>query len=431
MQHNIDSPSVIAQRVLHLEQLIKRIPPIDQLIKSIELIKNQIVKLTNKKIYYSEILKPPTLGTAADNDEGDFAVAAKGVTNGDTHDHSGGDGAQIAYSGLSGLPSLLALADIGSTAEAVGGSVSHGTATSAARSDHKHAITNPKIDDLAAADDNTDLNASTSKHGLVLKATAPASGLLNVLGIANGATVYSMKPMFDTTNPAALGTAGPGTQVIAARRDHIHAKPTLHGLDSLVDPNADRIAFWDDSEGALKWLALTADLAISTTNLGTARGTSFPVAPGTGDRYFRTDLGYECYYDGTRWLTVNEYITGQLREGAVDTTDTNLLLLQNSKHVYVTTISVVTYTATTNDASNYYTMDFYLVPIWGYYAAMSTLLHTFDTKTDGTANWAEHTGCNTAHLGASDYHIMAKITKTGSPGTLNYVFVAAYRLIIT
>jgi hypothetical protein len=34
-----------------------------------------------------------------------FAVAAKGVTNGDTHDHVGGDGAQIAHSGLSGLTS--------------------------------------------------------------------------------------------------------------------------------------------------------------------------------------------------------------------------------------------------------------------------------------------------------------------------------------
>jgi hypothetical protein len=32
-----------------------------------------------------------------------FAVAAKGVTNGDTHDHSGGDGGQIAHSTLSGL----------------------------------------------------------------------------------------------------------------------------------------------------------------------------------------------------------------------------------------------------------------------------------------------------------------------------------------
>jgi hypothetical protein len=39
-----------------------------------------------------------------------FAVTAKGVTNGDSHDHSGGDGAQIAYSGLSGLPTLLGYA---------------------------------------------------------------------------------------------------------------------------------------------------------------------------------------------------------------------------------------------------------------------------------------------------------------------------------
>lgn len=44
-----------------------------------------------------------------------YAPVAKGVTNGDTHDHSGGDGAQIAYSELSGLPPLgsAALANTG------------------------------------------------------------------------------------------------------------------------------------------------------------------------------------------------------------------------------------------------------------------------------------------------------------------------------
>lgn len=35
-----------------------------------------------------------------------FAPTSKGVTNGDTHDHSGGDGAQIAYASLSGAPTL-------------------------------------------------------------------------------------------------------------------------------------------------------------------------------------------------------------------------------------------------------------------------------------------------------------------------------------
>lgn len=79
-----------------------------------------------------------------------------------------------------------------------------------------------KIDDLTAGDDNTDLNASTSEHGLVLKAVAPAAGLTNIVAIENGETIYKNKVLFDVTNPAALGTAAPGTTVIAARRDHVH-----------------------------------------------------------------------------------------------------------------------------------------------------------------------------------------------------------------
>jgi hypothetical protein len=49
------------------------------------------------------------LGTAATTAATDYAVAANGVTNGDSHDHNGGDGAQIAYSSLSGPPDLSSL----------------------------------------------------------------------------------------------------------------------------------------------------------------------------------------------------------------------------------------------------------------------------------------------------------------------------------
>ncbi len=61
---------------------------------------------------------PLTIGTAAAAATGDFAPAAKGVTNGDSHDHSGGDGAQIAYANLSGLPTLGTAAATASTAYA-------------------------------------------------------------------------------------------------------------------------------------------------------------------------------------------------------------------------------------------------------------------------------------------------------------------------
>ena len=46
------------------------------------------------------------LGTAAAAAVGDFAPAAQGVTNGNSHDHNGGDGGQIAYANLSGTPTL-------------------------------------------------------------------------------------------------------------------------------------------------------------------------------------------------------------------------------------------------------------------------------------------------------------------------------------
>jgi hypothetical protein len=68
--------------------------------------------------------------------------------------------------------------------------------------------------------------ASTTSLGLAPQATAPAAGLLSVLAIANGATVRSDTALFDTANPAALGTAAPGTSIIASRKDHVHAAPT-------------------------------------------------------------------------------------------------------------------------------------------------------------------------------------------------------------
>ena len=101
------------------------------------------------------------------------------------------------------------------------GAAAAGTALDASRHDHVH----PKVTEAEITlADVTTLNASTSLHGLLLKATAPGAGLLNVVGIGNGETAYTNKALFnDAALPAALGTAAYGTQVVAARRDHVHA----------------------------------------------------------------------------------------------------------------------------------------------------------------------------------------------------------------
>jgi len=77
--------------------------------------------------------------------------------------------------------------------------------------------------------DNTTQDVSTTKHGYVPKLTAPSSGIRNIAAIDNGETALKLTALFDTTNPANLGTAGPGTSLIAARRDHIHNTPAGGG----------------------------------------------------------------------------------------------------------------------------------------------------------------------------------------------------------
>ena len=103
------------------------------------------------------------------------APAAKGVTNGDSHDHSGGDGAQIDHGSLGGRTDD----DHSIYYNQARGDARYAQLAHAARhaSGGADAI---KIDDLAAGDDNTDLNASTTKHGLMQKYPNTAQALNRV-----------------------------------------------------------------------------------------------------------------------------------------------------------------------------------------------------------------------------------------------------------
>ena len=121
-----------------------------------------------------------------------------------------------------------------------------------------------KVDEWAAPTDVTTHNASTSAHGFSPKATAPAAGLLSVLAIGNGATVRSDTAIFDTTNPAALGTVGPGTALVAARRDHIHANPAIDTLAAATD--------------------------ITTLNATTSAHGLMPKGTGSTTTFFRSDM---------------------------------------------------------------------------------------------------------------------------------------------
>lgn len=93
-----------------------------------------------------------------------------------THAHTGGLGAQIAYSSLSGLPTLggAASLNVGTTAGTV--AAGNDSRLSDQRSPTAHATSHKtggsdaiKLDELAAPTDVTTLNATVSAHGLLPK----------------------------------------------------------------------------------------------------------------------------------------------------------------------------------------------------------------------------------------------------------------------
>ena len=72
---------------------------------------------------------------------------------------------------------------------------------------------------------------------------------------------------------------------------------------SLIDPNADRILFWDDSAGSVGFLTPSTNLAISTTNLNaSSSGISNVVQDSTPQLGGQLDVNNNAIGDGMREL---------------------------------------------------------------------------------------------------------------------------------
>ena len=167
---------------------------------------------TNVKILWSSITSALNLL---------FAPIAKGVTNGDSHDHVGGDGAAIVEAAITLADNTTN--DASTTKHGFLKKLSNIAAEFMNGQGNWAAV---KDSDLSLSD-NTTNDASTTKHGFVVKATAPAAGQINIVAIGNGETGYSNKALFDATTPQKVGTAATGTATTAARSDHVHGQASF------------------------------------------------------------------------------------------------------------------------------------------------------------------------------------------------------------
>ena len=172
--------------------------------------------------------------------------------------------------------------------------------------------------------------------------------------------------------------------------------------------------------------AAGAVLAMGNSAVIWNAGTAFPTAKATNDRYWRTDLGMEFYWDGTRWLSCTEFsvdlaITDALQP-FTGTTQPGMMPLRPG--AFFTSVFFAVYVVTTNDGSNYWN-------ITPYTKASSTAVGAVTTSAVAASTYSLLTATPNVAANAADKAVQFSASKTGSPGSLYLGAKMCYRLIAT
>jgi len=254
-------------------------------------------------------------------------------------------------------------------------------------------------------------------------AGAFTSGRIGVVlepnGIANNASgLVAFSGYVSTINLSGTGSIGDLVKTHTVAKQGVrHAAPQVSG----------------DFAQALGTSATPVALLFGAVQLGLGTGvpagTSFPGSPATNDLYFRTDRGLLYYYDGTRWLTVQEYAISISMQDLLTGTSTvspqtaAYMVLDNATYdLYVTRIACQTNVLTTNSGTSYWTIAFTRRP-------SNTSLGSFNTSADTASTPTRHNVTVNALTGTTDKYLDITATKTVTPGAPYILATIFYRMV--
>lgn len=209
---------------------------------------------------------------------------------------------------------------------------------------------------------------------------------------------------------------------------------TTVATDAIWDAAGD-LAVGTGADAAAKLAIGAAGGSLSVINAAVAwnSGTAFPANKATGDRYWRTDLGEEYYYDGTRWLSSQVYGLSIPSSDVVFPVSGDTYPFMgpvpfntsgSRRDVWVVGWTAITKVATTNDGSNYWSVALQRYPSGTTVASFTTAADTADTQT-------QHGGAIGALLGTSDLRLGLLCYKTSAPGALTAPIFIEYRMVAT
>lgn len=162
-------------------------------------------------------------------------------------------------------------------------------------------------------------------------------------------------------------------------------------------------------------------------------GTSFPGSPATNQRFFRTDLGMEFFYDGTRWVSSTLHIapfpqhdTNQPYSATNNNNPRASLIVPSGMSdlwlVDLITAFRVQGGGTALGASHKWVVTYVKQP------AGSTIL-TVNIDSGASTTWRSSQDALGALHGSTNFAYETTATKTGTPGTLYVIPSLRYRYV--
>lgn len=255
----------------------------------------------------------------------------------------------------------------------------------------------------------------------------------------------------DNPFPSILVTEGTVPATPAAGKQRLYIDSTTHVLkyvnssgtasnvstgsgatvatDTIWDAAGD-LAVGSGADTAAKLTKGSAGGALTIINSAVAwnSGTSFPGSKATGDRYWRTDLALECYWDGTRWLTTTLFRMDMDQANGISA---NTVVARATPHHTTYDLWLETFLTSTLpstiDGSNYWTIALRKITAT---ISVSTVV-TFNTNADTTDNYTTRATAIGAALGTTNKVLDVLASKVLSPGALSMGSAVLYRLIVT
>ena len=169
---------------------------------------------------------------------------------------------------------------------------------------------------------------------------------------------------------------------------------------------------------------------IRKADSGVSAGATFPTSPPTNYLFYRTDLGFLCYYDGTRWLTVAEYSAdlvpfaiNPLPFSGAGPSTVLLAPIRSDWRLWHTRQVLYLFINPTNNATNYWSMttsDSGGTSFWG-----------VNTSADAAGQITKETTLASIGTAGANY-LQAQLTKTLAPSAVSAIHLMAYyRLVVT